>query len=90
MLYLSDGDRWIVFAAKGGAPTNPDWYHNVRANARVTVEIGTETFEATATQVIGEERDELFARQAELLPQYSEYQENTTRKIPAVALNRKG
>ena len=90
LMYLQDGDRWLVFASKGGAPTNPDWYYNVQANADVTVEIGTDTFEATATEVTGEERDELYARQAEALPNFGEYQEKTTRKIPVVALNRKG
>ena len=90
LMFLQDGDRWLVFASKAGAPTNPDWYHNVRANADVTVEIGTDTFEATATEVTGEERDELFARQVEAYPNFGEYQEKTTRKIPVVALTRKG
>ena len=90
LMFLQDGDRWLVFASKAGAPTNPDWYHNVRANADVTVEIGAESFEATATEVTGEERDELFARQVEAYPNFGEYQEKTTRKIPVVALNRKG
>ena len=90
LMFLQDGDRWLVFASKAGAPTNPDWYHNVRANANVTVEIGAESFEATATEVTGQERDDLYARQVEAYPNFGEYQEKTTRKIPVVALIRKG
>jgi deazaflavin-dependent oxidoreductase (nitroreductase family) len=89
--YLRDGDRLLIFASKRGAPTNPDWYHNVVAHPQVTVEVGTETYEATATILTGEERDRLFARQAELYPQFGEYQAKTTRKIPVIALeHRKG
>src|SRR6266550_7438003 len=52
---------WAIFASKGGAPSNPDWYHNLVANPEVTVEVGTETYEATATPLIGDERNRLFA-----------------------------
>ena len=88
MMYLADGNRLLVFASKRGAPTNPDWYHNLVAHPEVTVEVGTETYEATATVLNGEERDRLYARQAELYPQFGEYQANTTRKIPVIALER--
>jgi deazaflavin-dependent oxidoreductase (nitroreductase family) len=64
-MYLADGDRLLIFASKSGAPTNPDWYHNLLVHPEVTVEVGTETYEATATPLTGEERDRLFARQAE-------------------------
>src|SRR5207244_2326289 len=57
VMYMADGDRLLVFASKGGAPSNPDWYHNLVAHPEVTVEVGTETYEATATPLIGEERD---------------------------------
>jgi deazaflavin-dependent oxidoreductase (nitroreductase family) len=87
-MYNTDGDRLLVFASKGGAPTNPDWYHNVRANPTVTVEVGTDTFDATAVVVTGEERDRLYARHAEQYPGFAEYQANTTRTIPVVALDR--
>ena len=86
LMYLRDGDRLVVFASKGGAPTNPDWYHNLVANPGVTVEVGTETFEAEAVVVIGEERDRLYSRQAELFPQFGEYAQRATRRIPVVAL----
>ena len=90
MMYLADGDRWIVFASKGGAPTNPDWFHNLRANPGVTLEVGTESFEANAEVVEGDERDRLYARQVELFPGFGEYERKTARKIPVVALTRTG
>ena len=88
MMYLADGNRLLVFASKRGAPTHPDWYHNLVAHPEVTVEVGTETYEATTTVLNGEERDRLYARQAELYPQFGEYQANTTRLIPVIALER--
>ena len=68
VMFLPDGERWVVFATKGGAPTSPDWYHNLRANPTVTVEVGTDTFEAHAEVIEGEERDRLYGRQVELYP----------------------
>lgn len=88
-MYLRDGDRLLVFASKGGAPTQPDWYHNLRTHPQVTVEVGDEKYEATATVLTGEERDRLYARQAELYPQFADYQKKTTRKIPVIALERR-
>lgn len=89
LMYLPDGDRMVIFATKGGAPTNPDWYHNLVAHPDATVEVGTETFDVTATVVTGEERDRLYAEQARRYPFFSEYQEKTTRRIPVIALERK-
>ena len=86
LMYLPDGDRLVVFATKGGAPKNPDWYHNLVANPGVTVEVGSETFEAEAVVVTGEERDRLYSRQTELFPQFGEYAQRTNRRIPVVAL----
>jgi len=86
MMYLKDDDRLLVFASKRGAPANPAWYHNLVAHPQVTIEVGEEKYEATATVLKGEERDQLYARQAELYPQFGEYQAKTTRKIPVVAL----
>jgi deazaflavin-dependent oxidoreductase (nitroreductase family) len=80
---------YLIFASKGGAPDNPDWYHNLLAHPEVTVEVGTETYEAIATPLTGEERDRLFARQAELYPQFGQYQARATRKIPVIALERR-
>ena len=89
VMYLADGDRLLIFASKGGAPGNPDWYYNLLAHPQVTVEVGTETYEATASVLSGEERDRLYARQAELYPQFADYQARTTRKIPVIALQRR-
>ena len=57
MMYLADGDRFLVFASKAGAPTNPDWYHNLVANPHASVEVGDDTFEVSAAVLKGEERD---------------------------------
>lgn len=86
LVYMPDGERHIIFASKGGAPTNPDWYHNVIAHPNVTVEVGTETFEATAQVLTGEERDRLYEKQAAIAPNFAEYQTKTTRQIPVIAL----
>ena len=88
VMYLPDGDRVVVFASKGGAPTNPDWYHNLVAHPRVTVELGTEQYEADAAVITGGERDQLYARQAELYPGFAEYEAKTARTIPVIALQR--
>jgi deazaflavin-dependent oxidoreductase (nitroreductase family) len=77
-----------VFASKGGAPTNPDWYHNVLAHPEVQVEFGPDRFEATATPVTGSERDRIYAEQATRFPGFAEYQDKTERTIPVVALRR--
>jgi len=88
VMYLPDGDRVVVFASKGGAPTNPDWYHNLVAHPRVTVELGTEQYEANAAVITGEARNQLYARQAELYPGFAEYEAKTARTIPVIALQR--
>lgn len=87
--YLVDGDRYVVFASKAGAPTNPDWYHNLVANPEVGVEVGTEQFQALATVAEEPERTQLFDRMASRNPGFAEYQRNTTRVIPVVILTRK-
>lgn len=88
LMSLPDEGRLAVFASKAGAPTNPDWYHNVIANPTVTVEFGDKTFEARAVEVTGEERDRLYARQAALRPPFAEYEAKTKRKIPVIVLER--
>jgi deazaflavin-dependent oxidoreductase (nitroreductase family) len=77
-----------VFASKAGAPSSPDWYHNLVTNPKVIVEYGTETYEAIASTVTGPKRDEIYARQVELLPVFAEYQSKTDRVIPVVELRR--
>jgi deazaflavin-dependent oxidoreductase (nitroreductase family) len=88
LAYQADGYRYVVFASKGAAPTNPDWFHNLRANPRVTVEVGDETFPATARVAEGEEHERLWSRQKELMPGFAEYETKTTRVIPVVVLER--
>jgi deazaflavin-dependent oxidoreductase (nitroreductase family) len=86
--YMADGDRLLVFASNAGGPDDPAWYHNVRADPRVTAEVGTETFDAVALPVEGGERDRLYARRGELVPAYADYQRMTSRVIPVVAVHR--
>jgi deazaflavin-dependent oxidoreductase (nitroreductase family) len=87
--YLADDGRYIVFAAAGGAPADPDWYRNVITNPEVTVEAGPEVFEAMAVVTTGGERDSLFGRYAAVLPQLALYQSRITRQIPVVTLTRR-
>ena len=89
LMYLPDSNRLVVFASKAGAPTNPDWYHNLVAHPEATVEVGTETFDVMAVVTTGEERDQFYARHAKLYPGFAEYEKKTTRKIPVIALQRR-
>jgi deazaflavin-dependent oxidoreductase (nitroreductase family) len=82
------GDRVLIVASAAGAPAHPDWYHNLLANPEVTVELGTETFAASAVPLDGEERDRLFAHITSLAPGFADYQTKTSRVIPVVALYR--
>ena len=84
---LDDGSL-AVFASKGGAPTNPDWYHNLVANPRVKVEVGTETYDAVARVTQGEERERIWSLQKERAPGFGEYEKKTSRQIPVIILER--
>jgi deazaflavin-dependent oxidoreductase (nitroreductase family) len=86
VMYLREGDRVFIFASKGGAPTHPDWYHNLVAHPDVTVEIEDKTYRAIAKPVTGEKRDQIYARWEERYPQFREYQEKTSRSIPVIEL----
>jgi deazaflavin-dependent oxidoreductase (nitroreductase family) len=87
LAYNRDGDRYVVFASKAGAPTNPDWYHNLKANPNVTIEVGTDTIDVVAGEASGEERDRLFRDQVERSPAFGEYQAKTDRVIPVMVLS---
>jgi deazaflavin-dependent oxidoreductase (nitroreductase family) len=89
VMYLADGDRYLVFASKGGAPTNPSWYHNLMAHPDATIEVGTDTIEVSAVPLKGQERDDFYERQSAIYPNFAEYQANTSRTIPVVALTPK-
>ena len=89
LVYMADGDRYLVFGSKGGAPEHPDWYRNLLANPAATIEVGTEKFDVEASEITGEERDRLYAKNAAARPAFAQYQQKTTRTIPVVALRRK-
>jgi deazaflavin-dependent oxidoreductase (nitroreductase family) len=84
--YVRDGDRLVVIASKGGAPTNPNWYYNILANPLVTVEVGTEKFQAHATVAEEPERTRLYNKMVEMMPGFDDYRRKTTRVIPVIVL----
>lgn len=87
LAYLRDGDRYVVFASKGGAPNHPAWYHNLTAHPDVEVEVGTDTLPVRASEAEGEERDRLFSAQAQRSPAFAEYQVRAgNRVIPVMVL----
>jgi len=86
VVYMQDGERWLIVASKGGAPTNPDWFYNIKANPNVTVEIGAETLPARANIIPEPERTRLYDKIANAMPSFAEYRSRTTRTIPIVAL----
>lgn len=86
--YVTDGDQIVIIASKGGAPTNPDWYNNILAQPLVTVERGTEKFQARAEIASEPERTRLYNLMVEMMPGFAEYQRKTTRVIPVITLTR--
>lgn len=86
LVYRKEDDRVFVFASKGGSHSHPDWYHNLKANPAVTVEIGADTVSATAAEIVGDERDAIYARHAAVIPNFAEYQAGTDRTIPVIEL----
>lgn len=84
--FEGDDGTIYIFASKGGAPTNPDWYRNLVVHPEVKVEFGATSFEATAVEVRGEKRDEIYAEQVKRMPAFGDYQEKAGRVIPVVAL----
>ena len=86
--YVTVGDRFVIIASKGGAPTHPDWYYNILAHPLVTVEVGTEQFQAQAAVASEPERTRLFNQMVEMAPGFAEYQQKTTRVIPVITLTR--
>ncbi len=83
---VDDTGRVAVFASKAGAPTNPDWYHNLRANPQVRAEIGTRAVDYTARVAADDERDRIWAEQKQEYPGFADYEQKTTRRIPVVIL----
>ena len=86
--YSTDGGRYVVIAAAGGAPAHPGWYYNLIAHPDVTVEVGTEKFPAWADLAIGAERERLFRERAQVIPALNDYRARTTREIPVFTIER--
>jgi deazaflavin-dependent oxidoreductase (nitroreductase family) len=94
VMYLADDTdpaTIYVFASKAGAPTDPDWYHNLTAAGDGSVEVGTESYPVDVTELTGADRDRIFAEQARRYPGFAEYEEKTKgiRTIPVLALHRR-
>ena len=87
LAYLRDGDRYVVFASRGGSPSNPAWYHNLKAHPQASIEVGTDSFEVDASEADGEERERLFRTQVERVPQFGEYERRSGRRIPVMVLS---
>jgi len=88
LVYLPDGDDLVIAATKGGAPTNPDWYHNLKAHPRIRVELGSETFTIDSQEATGEDRDQLWRRLVAMRPGFAAYEAKTTRTFPMFRLRR--
>ena len=84
--YLADTPRYLVFASNGGAPSNPDWYHNLKAHPTTRIEVGSETIDVVAEEAAGEERERLFARGADRFPDLAKHARKTDRVIPVIVL----
>ena len=89
LVYLADGDDVVIFASKAGAPENPGWYHNLKAEPNVSIEVGDQKLDALATEATGDERDRLYSAQEAAQPQFAEYATKTDRKIPVIVLSPK-
>jgi deazaflavin-dependent oxidoreductase (nitroreductase family) len=86
LAYQRVGDGFAVFGSKAGAPTHPAWYHNLLANPRTKIEVGSETIDVVARDTEGAERDAIWERQKRDWPGFAEYEERTSRTIPVVLL----
>ncbi len=93
LVYLpgEDGDSMYIFASKGGAPANPDWYRNLTATGEATVEVATSKFQVAITELAGDERDRVFAEQVKRMPGFGDYAKKTEgiRTIPVLQLTRR-
>ncbi len=88
VMYRPVGDSFAVFASKGGAPTNPDWYYNLLAHPKTTVEVGDETVPVVAHVADDAERGPVWEAQKRDYPGFADYERQTTRQIPVVILER--
>ena len=88
LVYTRDSDNYVIVASKGGAPTNPSWFHNIVAHPEVTIEAGGRKFAARAHVPDGDEYERLYNQHASTNPQFNEYRKKTSRKIPVVVLEK--
>jgi len=88
LAYVEDGDGLVIIASYAGSPTHPPWYHNLVANSEVTVEVGSETYQARATLLGEPERSDQYAKMASAMPAFNEYAAKTSRVIPVIVLTR--
>ncbi|MFE3757041.1 nitroreductase family deazaflavin-dependent oxidoreductase [Nocardia tengchongensis] len=88
LVYVPDTDRIILIASNGGADKHPAWYHNLRANPELTVELGVETYVGKAEFLTDPEASDLYARMIDLMPVFADYRAKTTRQIPVIAIHR--
>jgi deazaflavin-dependent oxidoreductase (nitroreductase family) len=87
LAFQADDGRYVIFASKAGALTNPDWYHNLKAHPNVQIEVGTDTIDVLASEATGAERERLFRTQVERVPQFAEYEKTAgERTIPVIVL----
>ena len=86
LVYRQEGDALVIFASKGGAPTNPDWLHNLRAHPQARIEVGTDTKQVVAREAQGDERDRIWEGHKQRFPNFAEYEAKTDRVIPVVVL----
>lgn len=86
LAYFPENGHYLVIASKGGAPTNPSWYHNLVANPKVELEVLGQTLPATARVAVDDERDRLYAKVGAKYQTFLQYQQKTARKIPVVLL----
>jgi deazaflavin-dependent oxidoreductase (nitroreductase family) len=89
MMYQAVGNGFAVFASKGGADTNPDWFHNLRAHPHVRIEVGTDTFDVEARVLDADEREPIWEEQKARYPGFADYEARTDRVIPVVMLDRR-
>jgi len=87
LLYVMDGEGFVIIASKGGAPTHPAWYLNLIANPDATVEVGDRAVRVRAEDVHGEDKTRLWQKMVEMYPTYDDYQTKTEREIPLLVLH---
>lgn len=90
VMYETIDNGFAIFASKAGADTNPDWYHNLKANPETTVEVGSETISIKARVADPEEREPIWSKWKGANPNFAEYETKTSREIPVFILDRLG